>query len=184
MAKKNNINAHRRPMTKVEREAYDTMMESLRNKVHTCNHNRDLLSEHDLSEVIYRAIAGVSLLRIDHKASYQRWVDECKESDEWWWLYVGPQVYKLIYLQAEELLKDRLAEIDNAQWYCVNYKDCDEGDKQVYFVNADSDEEAREDVRSIWLWGNKLVSMFRATWDNVKHEFQMGQRVSLAGCMG
>ena len=184
MAKKNNINAHRRPMTKVEKEVREQLMEEFHCRVHSNNHNRHLLDRKDLGEVIDRAMAGVTLLRIDHKASYQQWVDSCNQAGEWWWLHVGPITYKRIYNRVEELLKDRLDEIDNARWYCVNYKDCTEGDKQMYYVNADSDEEAREDVRSIWLWGNKLVSMFRATWDNVRHEFQLGQRVSLAGCMG
>ena len=183
MAKKNNINAHRRPMTKIEKEAYDTMMEELRCKVHGNDHNHWLLSDHSLSEVIRRAIAGVSLQRISHKESYQGWIDECKEDGEWWWLTVGPLVYKRVYLRAEELLKDRLEEIDNAQWYMVNFKDGDDGENRVNYFNADSIEEARNDVRSIWLWGNKLTSMFKATWDNVNREFLKGQRVSLAGVM-
>ena len=87
-------------MTKVEKEIREQLMEELHCRVHSNSHNRNLLDRKDLGEVIDRAMAGVTLLRIDHKASYQQWVESCNKTGERWWLHVGPVTYKRIYNNA------------------------------------------------------------------------------------
>lgn len=182
MAKKNNINAHRRPMTKIEREAMDTMMQEFKDKLPSNGHSHYKVSGNDLQRTILYAIAGITMHRKDVKQTYQMWIDDTSNPDDWWALSVTLVSFRKVWKRAEELLKDRLEEIDNAQWYLINFKNSYEGD-QEYYINADSDQEARSEVRSIWLWGNKLKSLYRATWDNVRREFQKGERVSLAGVM-
>ena len=168
-------NNGRRPMTKIEQEAMDTMMTEFKDKLPSNEHSHYKVNGSDLQRTILYAIAGITMHRKDVKQTYQMWMDDTSDPEDWWALSVTLVSFKKVWKRAEELLRPRLEEIDGAQWYMVTYKDGQES-KRNYF-NGETADDVRRECRYIRMWDLKVSGLYRATWDG--KSFTTGQRIPM-----
>lgn len=174
-----NTKNSKRIMTSIESEALNTMMNEFDYKLPSNGRAHCKVHGSDLRRTITYAIAGVTVHRTDVKQTYQKWTDDCKATGDMWALSVTLTSFRKVWQRAEELLRHRLTEIDNAPLYVMNYKDR-KGNPQQIIIDMPSNQEAQECYQWYLRWHDfKAVSMYRAKWNGKSYE--QTERVSLKG---